>query len=122
MKISKPLLIGQTQVTQALYEAVMGTNPSDYKEELRPVECVSWYDMVRFCNALSELEGFRPVYDIGEGYDPTVSLNFSANGYRLPTEAEWEYVAKAGSEHIYAGSDALEEVAAIRCSGSKGVG
>ena len=110
VKISKPVLMGQTQITQALWEAVMGSNPSEFKGAQRPVERVSWYDMVRFCNALSKLDNFRPAYSIGSGDEPDVSLDLSANGYRMPTEAEWEYAAKAGTELVYAGSAQLEQV------------
>ena len=103
--------MGQTHVTQGLWEKVMGGNPSRFKGAQRPVERVSWFDAVRFCNALSGTEGLTPVYGIGTGDKPNVSLDLKANGYRLPTEAEWEYAAKAGTELKYAGGDDLNAVA-----------
>ncbi len=111
VRITKPFLIGQTQVTQSQWEAVMGSNPSHFKGGNLPVETVSWFDCIRFCNALSEAEGLQAVYDIGSGDQPTVSLDFGRTGYRLPTEAEWEYAAKAGTELTYAGSNNVDEVA-----------
>jgi sulfatase modifying factor 1 len=119
VQMSKWMWMGETQVTQELWQKVMGWNPSFFEKSLKlPVESVNWYDCLVFCNKLSELEGFIPCFslkNVEKHYDQItkaiVEWNRNANGYRLPTEAEWEYCAKAGTELIYSGSDDIDEVA-----------
>ena len=106
--LSRDFWMGKYPVTQSLWESVMGNNPSEFKGSNRPVENVSWFDVVDFCNKLSFKEGLTPVYTINE---TEVECDWTANGYRLPTEAEWEYVARGGEDHLYSGSNNIDEVA-----------
>ncbi len=103
--------IGKYEVSQGQYEEVIGSNPSSMRTWMNPVENVSWFDALKFCNKLSELEGLTKCYNIDE--EKNVSCDFDADGYRLPTEAEWEFAAKGGVKsrgYKYSGSDTLSVV------------
>ena len=128
------------EVTRGEYKAVMGSDPStasaydkdgnrltgDDNVKNNPVNYISWYDALVYCNTRSINEGLTPCYAIGGKTDPkdwgsvpsssnstwnAATCDFTADGYRLPTEAEWEWAARGGENYTYAGSDDIDEVA-----------
>jgi formylglycine-generating enzyme required for sulfatase activity len=122
MVIKRPFLLGETEVTQELFQAVMGYNPSAFQggsypnSNQNPVQSVTWYDALMFCNKLSLKLEKTPYYNISQIIyidesektnikDAQVTYKPNSNGFRLPYEREWEYAAKAGTDNTWAGTN-----------------
>ena len=102
VKITRPFFLGTHPVTQGQYQAIMGSNPSHFKgSDDLPVENVSWLDAVSFCNKMSEKDKRTPFYRI----NGTDVADVGGNGYRLPSEAEWEYACRAGMAGLFPWGD-----------------
>jgi formylglycine-generating enzyme required for sulfatase activity len=146
MTISQGYWMGETEVTQELFQAVMGTNPSNFTsgaasgeiQNRRPVEKVNWYDAIAFCNKLSLAAGKDPVYSVGGitdwaalSYDsiPTVddstwnaaTMDMSKNGYRLPTEMEWMWAAMGADKTSQPNTTGYDK-AFVGSNGSNNIG
>ena len=108
--IGDDLWVGRYEVTQDEFRVVMGRNPSASSGNRKPVTNIDWYEAVSFCNELSRLDGYEPVYAIN---GTRVTADWTANGYRLPTAAEWEFAARSGGSETttWAGGSSPSAVA-----------
>ena len=110
--------MGQMEVTQELFQEVMGWNASKFQSDPKnPVETVTWYDCISFCNKLSTLLGFEECYrmtDVEMLYvhiiKAKITWDESKNGFRLPTEYEWGFFAKAGTDNQWSGTNDVNDL------------
>jgi formylglycine-generating enzyme required for sulfatase activity len=100
-----PFMIDKYLVTQEEYQKLTGRNPSHWTGPRNPVDQVRWREAAAYCNARSQAEGLQPAYD-----PRTWECDFEADGYRLPTEAEYEYALRAGSTSVYFFGDAADDL------------
>ena len=127
IQLTKNFIIGKFEVTQAQYQKIMGRNPSYFVPGMtnsgagyldtsnHPVEQVSWYDAIRFCNALSMQQDLTPCYTNSENgleikNGEKILVNWDARGFRLPTDAEWTYCSRAGTTTDFPWGDDESEV------------
>ena len=114
--IHNPFSVGKYPVTQGLYQHITKTAPSFFVGALRPVESISWMDAIQFCILLNQQQGMEAVYEAdpfqdNESWCSSIVFHPERKGFALLSEAQWEYVAKAGTEFSFSGGIDIHEVA-----------